>query len=130
MSTELDWPHRPDAAPRGSGGRPRSQLHDVTYNVALLTALWLAYSAVRKLGGESASAAYEHAKQILVFESWLGLDIEQGVQALIHSPIWYQTANLYSLAHFPITIAFLIWAYAADRNDAFLTSLPSHLDLV
>ncbi len=57
--------------------------------------------------------AFEHARQILHFERFLGIDVELGLnQTLLDVPWLARTANLfYATMHFIVTAGIVVWLY-------------------
>jgi len=89
-------------------------------------AFYLLYSFVRNLFGSQgtgddidASVAYEHARQVIRVEEWLGLSFEADLQrwyldlpALGLIRVW----NIfYGTAHFAVTAGALFWLYRRDK---------------
>lgn len=98
-----------------------SRSTDAAFNVLLLGALWLVYVAVRALRSNVEAEALRNAEAVLRFQSYVGLDIERGVQAAFDWAPVLIGANTYYLVHFPLTLVVLAVAFAKDRNRAFVS---------
>ena len=98
---------------------PTPGIAETATNVAVLAALWLAYSAVRELTASSSDLALANAGEVVDLQRRLGLDIELGLQSWFGSVAGYSAANVYYLAHFPVTIAFIVAAFVRDRSATY-----------
>lgn len=83
----------------------------VLREVVVLGALLAVYQASRLLGGRDVAAAFEHARQVLLVQEWLGLPSEQRLQdvVLAAEPLVRAANGYYAAAHLPVTIAALLW---------------------
>jgi hypothetical protein len=81
--------------------------------VAIIFALLLVYRLGRLLGREESSRAFSNAREVLSIESWLGIDTERSWQriALDNLTLIRLLNRYYASAHFPATIAFLVFVY-------------------
>jgi PAP2 superfamily len=88
--------------------RPRAQRE-----LGLLAVLYVGYSLARLIGDANLSAATSHAHELLRIEALLHLDIERPAnQALAAVPLLALLGSYwYSLLHYVVTPAVLIWAY-------------------
>ena len=86
---------------------------DLACNVVLLGALWLGYSAVRGVTADDIVRATEHSRRLLELQSVLGLPSELQIQqGFLDQSHIIRGANFYYVgAHFPLTLAFLGWAW-------------------
>lgn len=101
-------------APNGDRSGLRSHVLDAIANLGLLVALWLAYALVRRVTGDAWDTARIHSTEILRLQSALGLPHEGGLQTLLlDRPAVIRAMNGYYMwAHFPVTGAFVVWAWA------------------
>jgi PAP2 superfamily len=102
----------------GSGSRMASQAltirwHRLPLELLLLFTLFVGYRAGRLLTIDHTAAAFANARKVWDFERWLHLPMEQDVQGwLLHSPRLTELANTYyAVAHFSVTVAFLVWMF-------------------
>ncbi len=95
--------------------------------LALLAALYVAYSAARLLTDPDLGAATANARDLLHVESVLGLDVERGLnKGLSALPVLPLLASYwYSLLHYAVTPAVLVWVYRVhpDRYRVARNSL-------
>lgn len=98
---------------------PLAKHFDAPANIALLGALWVAYTAVRALASHTRNEAFSNATRLLEIQSAFGLNIEKTVQSAISSPAVFVTANAYYLLHFPLTMAVMTVAFWRSRNRVF-----------
>ena len=95
--------------------------------LALLAALYVAYSAARLLTDPDLGAATANARDLLHIEAVSGLDVErwlnEGLSALPVLPL--VASYWYSLLHYAVTPAVLVWVYRAhpDRYRVARNSL-------
>ncbi len=92
---------------------------DLVTNVVALGALWMLYVAVRGVTAEDYSVAVGHAREVLSFQRSLGLPSELLFQRdLLDQTGVVKMANVYYLvAHFPVTLAFLAFAWTFRRHQ-------------
>jgi len=81
--------------------------------LALLVALYAAYSATRFVVGGDWGAARHHARDILEVEQWLHIDVEQAINHWVTpiTPITVFSAYWYATMHFVVTWTVLIVLY-------------------
>jgi membrane-associated phospholipid phosphatase len=98
---------------------PRGWL-DALRQLALFAGAYYLYRIVRGAVDGRATAAYEHAREIIDLERALHLFVEPSVQAWASGRSWLiDTASwMYVNSHFTITVASLIFIYLF-RNDSF-----------
>lgn len=91
-----------------------------TRELALLAALYLAYSAGRLVGDSDRSTAVANAEWLLAAERWLRLDVEAWANDVLHELPWLAvgTSYWYAVLHYVVTPAVLVWAYRARRDYA------------
>jgi PAP2 superfamily protein len=94
----------------GRARRPHALLE-----LGLLALLYVGYSGARLLTGASMNTATAHAYDLLHIEDLLHLDVERYAnQALDASPVLALLGSYwYSLLHYVVTPAVLLWAYRA-----------------
>ncbi len=86
-------------------------------HVALLGALWLSYSWVRRIRASDVDVAFANAYTILDVQRALGFPSERALQLAVLDSTWIvRLSNLYYLAHFPATVAFLVWVGVRHRS--------------
>ncbi len=97
----------------------RGRAADFALNAALLLALWFAYSLVRRVTADEWSQAILNSGNILQLQDWLGLPHEGAFQQLLlDRPRLIRAANIYYMwAHFPVTAAFVVWAWLFHRRS-------------
>jgi hypothetical protein len=76
-----------------------------------LATLFLVYSAGRQIAARHTGSAFDHAHEVLSFQSWLHLPNEASIQhAALKFPHLVEGANLYyASVHAPLTAAVLLW---------------------
>jgi hypothetical protein len=81
--------------------------------VAMIVVLLVVYKLGRTLGRHETGRAFEHAREVLSFENWLGIDTERSWQriALDHVTVVRLLNRYYASVHFPASIAFLVFVY-------------------
>ena len=85
---------------------------ELAVEASLVAGLLLLYRLGRYLSRDQITAvAFDHATAVLNLERQLGLAIEADVQRLVLEHPWMTTVlnNFYARAHFPVTIAFLVF---------------------
>jgi PAP2 superfamily len=87
--------------------------------LALLAILYVGYSAARLIGHADLDSAVVHARDLLAVEGLLHLDIEAPANtALAAWPVLAVLASYwYSLLHYVVTPAVLVWAYRRHHGD-------------
>ncbi|MFG1908731.1 phosphatase PAP2 family protein [Kribbella sp. NPDC048928] len=96
----------------GQGGEQQQKVFwRVVREAVLLATLFLVYSAGRQLAARHTGSAFDHAHEVLSFQSWLHLPNEVSVQHwALQFPHLIQGANLYyASVHAPLTAAVLLW---------------------
>ncbi len=112
---------RADAITRGPRlprvRRGRGRLGGWAGELALLSVLYLAYSAARLVGGATTGEAFGHAGDLLALERSLHLAVEARANAALQAvPALAVAASYwYSLLHYVVTPAVLVWAYRRHR---------------
>jgi len=91
-------------------GRYGAQL---AFEIALCGALLVIYRAIRAFSKSDLRTAFSNSRDVIRFESWLGLPFEDNLQGwLLDHPNSIRVLNhYYILAHFPIAIGLLLWLY-------------------
>ncbi len=91
---------------------------DLVVNAFVLLGLFAAYSFVRRFTADAWTDAIVNSGEVLNFQAWLGLPHEGTMQLfLLDRPRVVRAMNLYYMwAHFPVTGAFVVWAWARHRN--------------
>lgn len=81
--------------------------------VALLVLLYAGYSAARLLGGATMASATAHGRDLLAVERLLHVDIEGPANAALAAvpPLAIAASYWYSVLHYIVTPAVLVWAY-------------------
>jgi hypothetical protein len=100
----------------GPGGEEQGQrgaqaFWRVVREAVLLATLFLVYSAGRQIAARHTGSAFDHAHEVLSFQSWLHLPNEASIQhAALKFPHLVEGANLYyASVHAPLTAAVLLW---------------------
>jgi hypothetical protein len=97
---------RPGAPPA------RRKTFEALAELGLVLLVYLAYRAGRLLTADHQATARANADLVHAFERALPLPSEAAVQGVVGSVRLLEAANWYYLtAHFPITIAFLVWGF-------------------
>jgi hypothetical protein len=95
----------------------------LVFEVLLVGALLVIYRAIRTLTKTDLRAAFSNSREIIRFESWLGLPFEDDLQRfLLDHPAAVKLLNhYYILFHFPTAILLLLWLYLRhpDRYRPF-----------
>lgn len=92
---------------------------DFVFNAILLLALWFAYALVRRVTADEWTQAILNSGNVLQLQEWLGLPHEGAFQQLLlDRPRLIRAANIYYMwAHFPVTGAFVLWAWFSHRSS-------------
>lgn len=116
MTATIHTTESPD--PTTESGAP-SRARDFATNAGVLGALWLLYSAVRGVTAEEYQVALANAQRVVSFQHSIGLPSESLIQRdLLDQVGLLKLANVYYVAaHFPVTIAFLLFAWAFRRRQ-------------
>lgn len=87
----------------------------------LVSGLYVVYRLGRLLTVDGEGTARAHARLVHQWERVLQLPSEAAIQDAVHSVRLLEAANLYYLsAHFPVTIAFLVWGFVARPRSEYL----------
>ncbi len=113
MSTSLSSGERGGQHPVASWWRNRYG-GQLMFEVALCAALLIAYRAIRTVNRTDLGLAFKHARDVIRFESWLGMPFEDNIQRwlLDNPPIVKFLNHYYIWFHFPAAIGLLFWLYA------------------
>lgn len=105
-------------APMGSTSRWRSTFTQLLTEVGLLGLLFVVYRSGRILSAHEVSAAVTHANEVWHVERWLRLPSESAMQAAVLPWQWAVSAfnHYYVTAHFPVTVAMLLWLFIRHRD--------------
>lgn len=92
---------------------------DFVFNALLLLGLWFAYALVRRVTADEWTQAILNSGNVLQLQDWLGLPHEGAFQQLLlDRPRLIRAANIYYMwAHFPVTGAFVLWAWFSHRSS-------------
>jgi hypothetical protein len=87
----------------------------------LVSGLYAVYRVGRLLTVDRAETARAHARLVHHLERFLQLPSEAAIQDSVHSVRLLEAANVYYLsAHFPVTIAFLVWGFLVRPRAEYL----------
>jgi hypothetical protein len=87
----------------------------------LVAGLYVGYRLGRLLTVDREESARAHARLVHHLEGVLQLPSEAAIQHAVHSVRLLEAANVYYLsAHFPVTIAFLVWGFVARPRPEYL----------
>ncbi len=87
----------------------------------MVSGLYAVYRLGRVLAADHAEAARAHARMVRHVEGVLRLPSEAAIQGGVHSVRLLEAANVYYVsAHFPVTIAFLVWGFAVRPRAEYL----------
>jgi len=100
-----------EGLPGVGGEHRRTTVWRVIREAVLLATLFGVYSAGRQIAAKHTGSAFDHAHEVLSFQSWLHLPNEVSIQqAALSVPHLVQSANLYyASVHAPLTGAVLLW---------------------
>ncbi len=81
--------------------------------IAIVAGLLMIYRSIRTVNRTDLGTAFSNARDIIRFESWLGMPFEQDLQRfLLDHPSLIKALNHYYVwFHFPTAIALLVWLY-------------------
>ena len=87
--------------------------------IAICGGLLMLYRSIRLFTKTDLRTAFANARDIVAFESWLGLPFEDNLQQfLLDHPAIIQSLNYYYVVfHFPAAIALLLWLYLWHSAD-------------
>ena len=87
----------------------------------LVSGLYAVYRVGRLLTVDRADSARAHARLVHHLERVLQLPSEAAIQDAVHSVRLLEAANVYYVsAHFPVTIAFLVWGFVVRPRAEYL----------
>ncbi len=119
------------AVTTGESGRPRTVAawwrsrygSQMLIEIGIVAALLMIYRTIRTLNKTDLRAAFANARDIIRFESWLGLPFEDDLQAFLldHPTLMKLLNHYYVWFHFPAAIGLLLWLYLrhSDRYPSF-----------
>jgi hypothetical protein len=86
--------------------------------VAVIGALYIAYTASRLLASNDLGPAMHRAKELVRFERYVGLDWERPINHFFvdHGSIGLFGSYWYSTAHYVVTLVVLIWLWLCHRS--------------
>ena len=81
--------------------------------IGIVAALLMIYRSIRTLNRTDLQTAFSNSRDIIRFESWLGMPFEDNLQRfLLDHPNFIKLLNHYYIwFHFPAAIALLLWLY-------------------
>ncbi len=113
MSTTVSSPPRDRTAVR--------QVGLGLVELLMVSGLYAVYRLGRVLAADRAESARAHARLVHHLEGALHLPSEAAIQGGIHSVPLLEAANVYYVsAHFPVTIAFLVWGFVVRPRAEYL----------
>lgn len=116
---------------QGGGGTRRSVASwwrsrygsQLALEIAICGGLLVIYRAIRGFNKTDLQTAFANAREIISFETWLGLPFEDNLQRwLLDHPTLIKLLNHYYIwFHFPAAIGLLLWLFIrhADRYRSF-----------
>jgi hypothetical protein len=98
---------------RGRYGR------QLLFEIAICGGLLVAYRSIRLFTKSDLRVAFANAREIITFETWLGLPFEDDLQQFLldHPTIIKFLNHYYIWFHFPAAIALLLWLYLRHANE-------------
>ena len=91
------------------------------FELVLVSGLYVVYKLGRLLSADREEAARTHARLVHQLERFLHLPSEAAIQDAVHSVRLFEAANVYYVsAHFPVTIAFLVWGFLARPRAEYV----------
>ena len=97
------------------------QLRLGMFELLLVSGLYGVYKLGRLLSADRTESARTHARLVHHLERVLQLPSEAAIQDAVHSVRLFEAANVYYVsAHFPVTIAFLVWGFLARPRAEYL----------
>ena len=108
-------------APTGAE-RSRMSGRDLLREILVIATLFIGYKVGRQLVADRVTDAFSNAAHLVRLEAWLRLPSETTVQGwVLGSPHVLKAANeFYVAVHFPLTIAFLVWAWFFRARDEYV----------
>ena len=112
VSTERPGDRRSVASATSSWFRSRYGAQ-LIFEFALCAALLVIYRAIRTLTKSDLRSAFANTRDVMSFESWLGLPFEDDLQRwlLDHPDIIKFLNHYYVVMHFPVAIGLLLFLY-------------------
>jgi membrane-associated phospholipid phosphatase len=103
--------HEPAGAEHA--GQPDRHPLSLRFELALVSAAWLAYFGIRALTEGGREAAVAHAHSLLALEQDLGLAWEDEAQELVHDHGWFLTFTnwVYIWGHWPVIAVTAFWLF-------------------
>ncbi len=106
---------------RSGGGLALRKVGLGVVELMLISGLYAVYKLGRLLSADRTDAARTHARLVHHLERLLHLPSEATIQDAVHSVRLFEAANVYYVsAHFPVTIAFLVWGFVARPRAEYL----------
>ena len=91
------------------------------FELMLVSGLYAVYKLGRLLSADRVETARAHARLVHHLEGLLQLPSEVAIQHAVPSVRLLEAANVYYVsAHFPVTIAFLVWGFIARPRSEYL----------
>lgn len=88
--------------------------------LTLVAALFTLYRLGRRLSADESLLARKHAATVHQVEAALHLPSEAALQNDLGAPWFLHAANVYYVsAHFPVTVAFLVWLYVRGPREHY-----------
>ena len=86
--------------------------------VAIVGGLLAIYRGIRSINKTDLGPAFKHAREVVAFESWLGLPFEDNLQRfLLGHPTLIKLLNHYYVwVHFPAAFVLLLWLYLRHQD--------------
>lgn len=90
----------------------------LAFEIALCGALLVIYRAIRTVTKSDLRSAFANTREVIAFESWLGLPFEDDLQRwLLDHPAIIKFLNHYYVAmHFPVAIGLLLFLYLRHHD--------------
>jgi hypothetical protein len=95
----------------------RSGVFSGLLEIFLILILWISYTLSRLLASDDLAPALARAKELVRFESYVGLDWERPINEFFvdHGELGLFASYWYSAAHYLITPIALLWIYLGHR---------------
>jgi len=95
----------------------RSGVFSGLLEISLIVILWISYTSSRLLASNDMDAALARAKELVRFESYIGLDWERPINEFFvdHGALGLFASYWYSAAHYLVTPLVLAWIYLWHR---------------
>jgi hypothetical protein len=89
------------------------------FEIAICGGLLVAYRSIRLFTKSDLRVAFANAREIISFETWLGLPFEDDLQQFLldHPAIIKLLNHYYIWFHFPVAIALLLWLYLRHASE-------------